>query len=72
MWWHMYFGTGLACDDQIQSAGDAAFGYDDRTKLGPFHDAVIVAQAEATHGISLGRFVVALNTACLEDRFDIA
>jgi len=67
----MDFGARLARDNQIQRAGNTAIRYDDRTKVGAFHDALVVVQAETARSIAFSRFVVALNTASEKDWLDI-
>ena len=67
----MNFGARLARDNQIQRAGDATFRYDHGPKIGAFHDAFIVAEAEATRRISFGGFIVARDTAGLKNRLNI-
>jgi hypothetical protein len=48
----------LMGDQQIQAAGHAAIWHDDGTKVGTFHDAVIVTKTEAARRIAFSRLVV--------------
>ena len=71
MRWHVDLRVCLHGNDQVQGAGHAAAGYDDRSELRAFHYSVIVVDCEAArgHAFALGR--VTFETGDIEYRLDI-
>jgi len=71
MWWHLDFGSGFLCDNQVQGAGHAAFRDDHGSESSPAHDAVVVHQVQAALVRSLASSVVAFNAVVAKYGLDI-